>query len=581
MRRSSSFIYTLYEAPKEAEAASHIFLLRGSYISTVSSGLYSLLPLGFRVYKKIWRIIQEEMDGIGCQEVHMPVLNPAEFWKKTHRYYDIGDELFRIKDRRDREFVLAMTHEEIITDIAKQFLRSYRDLPTMLYHIQTKVRDEVRARGGLLRVREFTMKDAYSFHDNFECLDKFYPRIYNAYLRIFARTGLTAVPIQADPGMMGGTGSHEFMLESVNGEDQFVSCSHCDYRANTELAVGIKSKFNDLPEAPPAPEKVHTPGVTTIAKLEEFFGVSEDRFLKTVAYDVKGELVMVVLRGDYDVSISKLSKVLGTGDIEMAPEAMLADKGLTGGFLSPVGISGVRLVVDDSLDDRTMFVAGGNEVDMHIKNVVPGREFSIDDTVDIAEALDGDGCLQCREGTLHIHRGIELGHTFKLGDKYTAEDTMDVTVLDAEGKTKRVLMGCYGIGLERLMASVVEQWHDENGIIWPASVAPFDVLLTIIGQKPEVLEKAENIYQSLSTRFDVLYDDRDESAGVKFKDSDLLGIPVRVLVSPKLAAAGQLEIKVRKTGDVIKVDDSKLEETVSDIITGLMPVLDGLPYLPE
>ena len=583
MRYSRYFVHTLFEVPKEAETPSHILLLRGSYIYPAAAGIYSLLPLGHRVAEKVKKIIREEMDGIDGMEVTMPVLNPAELWKATKRYYDIGPELFRIRDRRNREFVLAMTHEEIITDIAKKFLRSYRDLPVMLYQIQTKIRDEARPRAGLLRVREFQMKDAYSFHPDFDDLDRYYPRIYNAYLRVFARCGLQAVPIEADTGIMGGTGSHEFMLESPHGEDQFVVCAACGYRANTEKAVGVKPAVDDLPADPPAMERVATPGVRTIAQLMDFFGTSEDHFLKTVAYEADGELVLAVVRGDFNVSSTKLANHLKAVHLDMASEEALEKEGLHGGFLSPVGLDGkkIRVVVDTSVGDRTLYVAGGNDVDVHLKNVVAGRDFTITDRADIAEVRHGDGCAQCGTGTLEIRRGIELGHTFKLGTKYTAPDTMDVTFLDAEGENRRVVMGCYGIGVERLMASVVERWHDEAGIIWPVSIAPFQVVISTLGKKADVDATAEELYRELGRRWEVIYDDRDESPGVKLKDADLLGIPVRVVVSQRGLKQGTFEVKVRQTGEVHFFRREELAGAVEKILQDLAPTLDGLPFMDE
>ncbi|MBC7358197.1 MAG: proline--tRNA ligase [Desulfacinum sp.] len=583
MRYSRYFVHTLFEVPKEAETPSHILLLRGSYIYPAAAGIYSLLPLGHRVAEKVKKIIREEMDGIDGMEVTMPVLNPAELWKATKRYYDIGPELFRIRDRRNREFVLAMTHEEIITDIAKKFLRSYRDLPVMLYQIQTKIRDEARPRAGLLRVREFQMKDAYSFHPDFQDLDRYYPRIYNAYLRVFARCGLQAVPIEADTGIMGGTGSHEFMLESPHGEDQFVVCAACGYRANTEKAVGVKPAVDDLPADPPAMERVATPGVRTIAQLMDFFGTSEDHFLKTVAYEADGELVLAVVRGDFNVSSTKLANHLKAVHLDMASEEALEKEGLHGGFLSPVGLDGkkIRVVVDTSVGDRTLYVAGGNDVDVHLKNVVAGRDFTITDRADIAEVRHGDGCAQCGTGTLEIRRGIELGHTFKLGTKYTAPDTMDVTFLDAEGENRRVVMGCYGIGVERLMASVVERWHDEAGIIWPVSIAPFQVVISTLGKKADVDATAEDLYRELGRRWEVIYDDRDESPGVKLKDADLLGIPVRVVVSQRGLKQGTFEVKVRQTGEVHFFRREELAAAVEKILQDLAPTLDGLPFMDE
>jgi prolyl-tRNA synthetase len=533
------------------------------------------------VAEKIKAIIREELDAIDGMEVTMPVLNPAELWKKTKRYYDIGQELFRIKDRKDRDFVLAMTHEEVITDIAKSFLKSYRDLPVMLYQIQTKIRDEARPRAGLLRVREFFMKDAYSFHRDFEDLDGYYPRIFNAYLRIFARSGLQTVPIEADSGIMGGTGSHEFMLESPHGEDRFVVCSRCGYRANTEKAAGVKAMRKESLHTPPSMEKVATPGVRTIADLMTFFDIGEDRFLKTVAYEADGELFLAAIRGDYAVSETKLANHLKAIRLQLASEETLAARGLFGGFLSPVGIGKVGMVLDTSVDDGALYVAGGNEPDTHFKNVLLGRDFVVAERVDIAEVRHGDPCAGCEGGTLEIKRGIELGHTFKLGVKYTAPETMDVTFLDASGAQQRVIMGCYGIGVERLMAAAVEQWHDESGMIFPVTIAPFQVILTALGQKEAVIEMAEAIYRELKGRCEVLFDDRDESPGVKLKDADLLGIPIRVVVSQKLAKNDQLEIKVRQTGEVVICRRGELDALLAKLLGSLEPSLDGLPYMPE
>jgi len=581
MRCSSYFIHTLFETPKEAETPSHILLLRGCFIYPVAAGVYSLLPLGHRVAEKIKDIIREELDAIAGIEITMPVLNPAELWKKTKRYYDIGAELIRFKDRRDRDFVLAMTNEETVTDIAKHFLRSYRDLPVMLYHIQTKIRDEARPRAGLLRVREFFMKDAYSFHRDFEDLDAYYPKIFNAYLRIFARCGLNSVPIEADSGIMGGTGSHEFMLESPTGEDRFVVCTQCDYQANTEKAEGMKATSGEFIDVPPPLEKVATPGVKTIADLMKFFGCSEANFLKTVAYEADGQLVLAVIRGDYTISATKLTNDLKAVHVDLASEELLATRGLHPGFLSPVGIKGIRIVVDTSVGERDRFVAGANEIDAHLRNVCIGRDFEIGEQTDIAEVREGDVCAKCRQGSLQIKRGIELGHTFKLGTKYTAPDTMDVTYLDPTGEQKRVIMGCYGIGVERLMASVVERWHDDAGMIFPITIAPFQVAMVSIGKSPEVLDAAEKLYQRLSNRYEVLYDDRDESAGVKLKDADLVGFPIRVVISQKLLKGDNVEIKVRKTGEVLIRRQDELEATLEQIEEKLQPSIQGLPYMDE
>jgi prolyl-tRNA synthetase len=581
MRYSEAFIHTIFEAPREAETASHIFLIRGSYIYPLAAGVYSLLPLAHRVTSKIRRIIREELNAIAGLELTMPVLNPVELWKKSGRYFDIGDELIRFKDRRDREFVLAMTHEEVVTDIAKQFIRSYRDLPVMLYQIQTKIRDEARPRAGLLRVREFFMKDAYSFHRDFEDLDAYYPKVYNAYLRIFARCGINSVPIEADSGIMGGTGSHEFMLESPSGEDRFVVCPGCGYRANTEKAVGVKPERDPSPGTHPSMQKVHTADIKTIADLMRFFDSSDEQFLKTVAYVADDDLVLAVVRGDFNVSATKLANHLKAVHLDYAPENVLSEKGLHPGFLAPVNLKGIRIILDTSISNLVAFIAGANEPDMHYKNVVPGRDFEWTDSADIAEVREGDTCATCEAARLEIRRGIELGHTFKLGTKYTAQDSMDVTYLDNFGEQKRVVMGCYGIGVERLMASVVEKWHDDSGIQFPYTVAPYEIIISPLGNSPDILETAERIYSKLSPGYEILYDDRNESAGVKLKDADLLGIPIRIVVSKKLQKTGEVEIKVRRTGLVSICPEKDLEAMLEKIVLDLQPSLEALPLMPE
>ncbi len=568
MKLSKAFIHTLYEAPKDAEVISHILLLRGGYIYPVAAGIYALLPLGHRVVQNISQIVREEMNSIDGVELTMPVLNPAELWKETGRYFDIGEELIRLKDRKQRDFVLAMTHEEVVTDIARKFIRSYRDLPFMLYQIQTKIRDEARPRAGVIRLREFLMKDAYSFHRNFDDLDEYYPRVYDAYRRIFERCGLRTAAIEADSGIMGGSGSHEFMLESPNGEDQFVVCSHCGYQANTEKAVGLKPIMEELDDLENAPsiEKVHTPGIKTISDLMEFFGIERDQFVKSVAYMADGRLVLAAIRGDFEISETKLRNHLKAIKMEMAPEEILLEKGYHPGFLSPIGISDpeITVVIDTSLESRRLMVAGANEVDYHYKNVVPGRDFDNSSTVDIAEVREGDVCAQCGKGKLEIRRGIELGHTFKLGTKYTDEKSMNVTYLDDQGEERRVVMGCYGIGIERLMAAVVEKWHDENGIIWPVTVTPYDVYLIVIGKGEDEKKLGEKIYRRLGERFEVLWDDRSESPGVKFKDADLIGIPFRVVISTKLLKENAVEIKIRDSGEVCKCAPEALLEKLLD-----------------
>ncbi|MBW2306401.1 MAG: proline--tRNA ligase [Deltaproteobacteria bacterium] len=571
MRYSQLFLRTLHEPPRDAEVISHKLLSRAGCIQSFAAGVYALLPLGNRVADKIVGIIRQEMDRIGGNELTMPVINPADLWKETGRYQVIGPELIRFRDRNNREFVLAMTNEETVTDIARKAIRSYRDLPFMLYQIQTKVRDEPRPRGGIIRLREFLMKDGYSFHADFEDLDAYYPSIYEAYLRIFRRCGLNVHDIEADSGIMGGSGSHEFMLECANGEDRFVFCPVCGYRANTDKAVAIKPRIEvDTGDQHPM-EKVPTPGVKTISALMEFFGTSTEHFLKTVAYMADGELVMAIVRGDFDVSETKLTNYLRCTRLELAPEDELIRRGLHAGFLSPIGIEGVRVVMDTSVEDAGYLVAGGNEVDTHYQNVLYGRDFSAGDIQDIAVVRNGDRCLQCSNGRLELRPGIELGHTFKLGTKYTDESSMDVTYLDREGRQKRVVMGCYGVGVERLMAAVVEQWHDESGIIWPASIAPFQAYLMVIGKSEHEVAVGDELYEELSGRFEVLYDDREESPGFKFKDADLIGIPLRILVSERLLKQGCIEIKVRQSGQVFNVSRTEIEPRVKALLDELTP----------
>ena len=566
MKFSRAFIHTLYEVPREAEVISHILLLRGSFIYPVAAGIYALLPLGHKVVQKINTVVRQEMNAVDGVELTMPVLNPAELWKETKRYFNIGGELIRLRDRKQRDFVLAMTHEEIVTDIARRFIKSYRDLPFMLYQIQTKIRDESRPRAGVIRLREFFMKDAYSFHPDFEDLDAYYPRIYEAYRRIFERCGIKTVAIEADSGIMGGSGSHEFMLESPNGEDQFVFCPHCGYQANTEKAVGMKGKseFSASDEKLPLMEKVATPNVKTISELMEFFNADRKHFMKTVAYLADGNLVLASIRGDFDISETKLQNHLKAIKMEIAPEESLFEKQLHPGFLSPIGLKGkgIRVILDSSLRSSGLFITGANEEDAHFRNVSPGRDFEVSEMVDIAEVRPGDVCARCEKGKLEIRRGIELGHTFKLGTKYTDRDSMDVIYLDPNGKEKRVVMGCYGIGIERLMAAVVEKWHDDNGIIWPNSIAPYDVYLIVIGKDPDVEERGDRIYEELKEHFEVLWDDRSDSPGVKFKDADLLGIPFRVVVSKKQLKEDAVEIKIRESGKVVKCPSDKLLETL-------------------
>lgn len=546
---------------------SHRLLVRGGFVRQIAAGVYTFMPLGWRVIRRIESIMREEMDRIGGQEMYMPVLAPAELWQETGRWYEIGPELVRFKDRTERDFVLAMTHEETITAIARNEIRSYRQLPFMSYHIQTKVRDEARPRGGLVRLREFIMKDAYSFHPDASDLDAFYPEIYQAYHNIFRRCGLEVIAVEADPGMMGGTGSHEFMVVSEAGEDALVTCGKCGYAANIEKAQAAKRPAMVLAEEDQRPiEEVSTPGIKTIDSLVEFFNLPPERFLKTVVYTMEGSLILVVIRGDLDINEAKLARVLRSADLRLADEENLRAAGIVAGFVSPVGLDGVRVVLDDSVS-RNNFIAGANKPDTHLRNVRFPRDFRAELVADIAMARAGDPCLHCGS-PLQVGRGIEVGHTFKLGTKYSA--AMKATYLRSNGQEATIVMGSYGIGLDRLLAAIVEQNHDEFGIIWPPSVAPYGIYLCALGMdNPQVAAEAERVYtQLMSAGYKVLFDDRLESPGVKFNDADLIGIPLRLTVSQRTLKRSSVEVRWRRTRQEKSINLENLAETM---LTDVLP----------
>lgn len=564
MRFSHLLGRTLRQAPTEAESASHKLLLRAGMVRQLAAGIYSYLPLGYRVLHKVKRIMREEMDAIGGQQVELPVLHPAELWKETGRWYAVGPEMMRLKDRADRDFVLGMTHEEVITDLARREVRSYRQLPFMAYQIQTKVRDEPRPRGGLVRLREFLMKDGYSFHADYQDLDSYYPEVYQAYLNIFARSGLTVIPVEADPGMMGGTGSHEFVMLSATGEDTFMLCDRCAYAANLERAeFGKPAPLVPTTDQPVEP--VSTPGVKTIEQLAQFLGVHAGQTLKAVMYAEGERLVCSVIRGDLNINEAKLARALGTAHFHLATDEELRARGIHAGYLSPVGLTGVFVVADDSVREDTEYLAGANQPDAHLRHVRFGRDFHADVVADIAEAREGDPCPRCG-GKLHAERGIEAGHTFKLGTKYSA--AMGATFLGADGQERPIIMGCYGIGLDRLIAAVVEQNHDERGIVWPRSVAPFDIHLVALGvDDPTLAAYAEGVYRELvQAGNEVLFDDREETPGVKFNDADLIGLPLRVTVSPRTMRQDQVELKPRLAKEFQLVPRLELCRSVADTL---------------
>lgn len=545
VRWSRYFLPTWKEQPAEADLPSHRLMLRAGLIRPLAAGIYTYLPFGWRALRKVEAIVREEMDAIGGAELHMPVVHPAELWARTGRLETAGPQLVRFQDRAGREMVLGPTHEEVVTDLARREIQSWRQLPLMLYQIQTKFRDEPRARGGLVRVREFTMKDGYSFHEDAADLDRYYPEVYRAYLSIFRRCGLATVPVEAESGMMGGSGSHEFMLPNDQGEDTFVSCDRCGYAANREGAVAAKGADPD--ETLRAVEEVATPGCETIEAVAALLGVPTRKTAKAVFYRTGGSLVFVVIRGDLEVNEAKLAQVLGAADLVPATEGDIRAVGAVPGYASPLGVSGARVVVDDSVAAARNLVAGANREGFHLRNVNFPRDFPSSDVVDVALARDGDGCLRCG-GTLRGQRGIELGHIFKLGTRYS--QALDATFLDREGHARPLIMGCYGIGVGRLLAAVLEAHHDDAGIVWPASVAPFHVLVTVLNPKEtEPLAFACSVGESLGRMgFDVLLDDRERTAGEKFHDAKLLGIPVLVVIGPRSLRKGEVDLERRRDG---------------------------------
>ncbi len=543
MRFSSLFGKTLKEIPSEADTTSHQLLLRAGMIQQLAAGVYSYLPLGWRVLRKIEQIIREEMDKVGGQELMLPSLQPFELWQKSGRYPAFGKTLFTITDRREHTLVLGPTHEEIITDLVARFVQSYRDLPLLLYQIQNKFRDEPRSRGGLLRVREFIMKDLYSFHTDEADLDRTYQEMIQAYKNIYSRCGLPAVMVEADSGAIGGKESHEFMLVTETGEDGIVHCAKCDYAANLEKAQSEKPKY-EMKAALPV-EEILTPNIKTIEEVANFVGVAPYQTLKAVFYSADGELIFVVIRGDLEVNETKLRSLLKSSELRLATEAEVNAAGLVAGAASPVGLKVIKIIADDSITLGSNFVAGANKPDTHLKNVNYPRDFEVNIMADIATARHEDGCPKC-SGKLFSSLGIEVGHVFKLGTFLS--EKLGAFFLDQNGVSRPIIMGTYGIGLGRLLAAAIEQNHDDKGIVWPLSIAPYQVYLCPLRlEDKDVAETAEKVYRDLTNQnIEVLYDDRDDSPGVKFNDADLLGIPLRLTVSPRTLQSQSIELKWRK-----------------------------------
>jgi prolyl-tRNA synthetase len=556
MRFSKLFIPTLRESPSDAEVVSHRLMTRAGMIRKVAAGIYNLLPLGSMVVSRVEAIVREEMTRAGAQEVVMSMVTPAELWMESGRWDAYGKELLRLRDRHDRDFCLGPTHEEVVTDMVRREVRSYRSLPLNLFQIQTKFRDEIRPRFGLMRGREFIMKDAYSFHADQVSAEREYRNMYDAYSRIFTRCGLAFRAVEADTGNIGGSFSHEFMVLADTGEDAVAGCLKCDYAANVERAERRIGKAVAAPQSAPAVERVSTPKRKSVDEVSAFLGVAPSSLIKTLIYETDSGAVAVLVPGDRDVNEIKLKRALGVAHAVLASDEMVTKAtGAPCGFAGPVGLK-IPIVADHGVKLMSPGVTGANEADAHLRNVVPERDFSAS-YHDLTVAVNGDDCPRC-EGKLEIRRGIEVGHIFMLGTKYS--EALKCVFLDESGAERPMIMGCYGIGIGRTAAAAVEQNHDEAGIIWPVPLSPFEVeVVPVSVSDPDTMKTAEAIYEGfLKDGVRALIDDRDERAGVKFKDSDLIGVPVRVTVSPKTLATGSVEIKLRmeSASRLVKVSDA-------------------------
>jgi prolyl-tRNA synthetase len=560
MRWTQLFIPTLRENPVSAEAVSHRLLLRAGYVRQLTAGVYSYLPLAHRTLLKITKIVRDGMNEIGAQEFLLPALNPAELWKESGRWEIMGENMFRLKDRKGSDLCLGMTHEEVFTAIARDEIRSYKQLPQIWYQIQTKFRDEARPKSGILRVREFIMKDSYSFDATQEGLDHSFELHRQAYCNIYNRCGLKFIMVEASSGAMGGSKSTEFMVYSDAGEDWIATCSNCDYAANTEKATSRLQQISDE-KGPDRPEEFPTPGVRTIEDLAKFQGgASADRQIKTLVYIADGNPVLALMRGDHALNETKLSSAAVAAEVRPAhPEEIRALLGALPGSLGAVGLKNVRLYVDHALKGRTNMVTGANRDDFHLRGVSVERDIPVTSWVDLRTVVSGEGCPNCN-GTLRVDRAIEIGHIFKLGTRYS--ESLGARVLNAEGKEVPIIMGSYGIGLGRILAAAVELYNDDDGICWPVSIAPFQIIVTPANVNDQTQrETAEKLYEQLKSEgFDTLLDDREERPGVKFKDADLIGIPYRITVGNKLKQ-GRVELFSRRDRQTKEVPvDSVLQE---------------------
>ncbi len=548
MRWSVSYIPTLKEAPRDAEVVSHKLLSRGGFIRQLTSGIYTFLPMGLRSLNKVAAIVREEMNRAGAQEILMPMVQPAELWKESGRWEFYGRELLRLKDRKDSDFCLGPTHEEVITDLVRGEVRSYRQLPLNLYQIQTKFRDEIRPRFGLMRCREFVMKDAYSFDRDEAGAEASYRAMFNAYVAAFKRLGLDFKPVEADSGSIGGSFSHEFMVLADTGEDTIATCPACEYAANLEKAVAAPTSATNVAPCP-AMEQIATPGKHTVEEVAAFLNVAPKNILKTLLFEADKKAVAALIRGDHELNEIKLKNHLGATDLALAsPEQVKAWTEAEVGFAGPVGIKVDAIVADTSLQSGNDWTAGANATDTHVLHLDLNRDCDIHAYADLRNVAEGDPCPRCN-ASMQLKKGIEVGHVFKLGTKYSK--ALNATYLDENGKDQIMVMGCYGIGVSRIVASAIEQNHDENGIIFPPTIAPFEaVLISLGGKSQEVNAKAEELYQVLNKLgVDTLYDDRDERPGVKFKDADLVGFPLQVVLGGKGLEKGIVEAKDRRTGE--------------------------------
>jgi len=564
MRWSNYFLYTLREVPSDADVVSQRLMMRAGMLRKAAAGIYTYLPLGIRSIKKLEAIVRDEMNRAGAIELLGPTIQPAELWMESHRWERYGKELLRVKDRHDRDFVYGPTAEEIVTDCVRDTINSYRQLPVNLYQIQTKFRDEVRPRFGLMRGREFIMKDAYSFHTTRESLDETYEAMRTAYSAIFRRCALDHVPVEADTGNIGGSASHEFMVLAQSGEDAVVSCPSCRYGANVEKATSRFFLDEPAPTMKPM-ETLHTPGTQSIDDVGKFLGKPTSELVKTLVFDTDQGCVMVLVRGDREGNEIKIKNHLGVQWLEMMPDTRFEEAtGGPVGYCGPVGTKAARVLADVSLRNRVNWVVGGNKRDTHIGGANPGRDFPEPEYGDFTTVFAGDACPRCST-PLEIYRGIEVGHVFKLGTKYS--EAMNCTFLDEKGERQTMIMGCYGLGVGRTVAAAIEQSHDDDGIIWPMPIAPFEVVVTQVGKEDNVRTTAEDVYRQLAEAgVDVILDDRDERPGVKFKDADLIGFPLRVAVGAKSLAGGNIEWSWRR-------DRAKQLGAPSDVIANLIELV--------